>query len=145
MHIYEFVRAIQTSERVELFVPSAVAYRKIRVRLRETGVDLSRVILHTTEFSDVWIRDYGPTFVINRALKRTAMVRWNFNAWGKKYEDQLQDGKIPDVMNRWLELPRFVPGIVLEGGSVDVNGRGTVMTTRSCLLNPNRNPSLSSG
>jgi len=142
---YEFVRAIQTSERVELFVPSAVAHRKIRVKLRETGVDLSRVILHTTGFSDVWIRDYGPTFVINRALKRTAMVRWNFNAWGEKYQDQLQDGKIPDVMNRWLELPRFVPGIVLEGGSVDVNGRGTVMTTRSCLLNPNRNPSLSPG
>ncbi|MFA5348470.1 MAG: agmatine deiminase family protein, partial [Methanoregula sp.] len=61
-----------------------------------------------------------------------------------KYEDQLQDGKIPDVMNRWLGLPCFVPGIVLEGGSVDVNGRGTVLTTRSCLLNPNRNPSLSS-
>ena len=140
---YEFIQAIHASERVELFVPSAVAHRKIRTRLRETGVDLSKVILHTTGFSDVWIRDYGPTFVINRALKRTAMVRWNFNAWGEKYEDQLQDGKIPDVMNRWLELPRFVPGIVLEGGSVDVNGRGTVITTRSCLLNPNRNPSLS--
>jgi agmatine deiminase len=71
------------------------------------------------------------------------MVRWNFNAWGGKYEDQVRDGKIPDIMNRWLGLPQFVPGIVLEGGSLDVNGRGTVLTTRSCLLNPNRNPSLS--
>ncbi|MGA2912187.1 MAG: agmatine deiminase family protein [Methanoregula sp.] len=140
---YEFVQAIHTSERVELFVPTAVVHRKIRARLRETSVDLSRVILHTTDFSDVWIRDYGPTFVVNRALKRTAMVRWNFNAWGGKYDDQLRDGKIPAIMNRWLELPQFVPGIVLEGGSVDVNGRGTVMTTRSCLLNPNRNPALS--
>ncbi len=140
---YEFVRALHTSERVELFVPGAAIHRKIRARLREDGVDLSSVVLHTTEFSDVWIRDYGPTFVINRALKRTAMVRWNFNAWGEKYEDQLRDGKIPEIMNRWLELPQFVPGIVLEGGSVDVNGRGTVLTTRSCLLNPNRNPSLS--
>jgi agmatine deiminase len=140
---YEFVRAIHPSERVELFVPSAAIHRKIRGRLRETGVDLSRVTLHTTAYSDVWIRDYGPTFVINRALKRTAVVRWNFNAWGRKYEDQLQDGLIPDVMNRRLELPLFAPGIVLEGGSVDVNGRGTAITTRSCLLNPNRNPSLS--
>jgi len=140
---YVFVQAIHTSERVELFVPTAVVHRKIRARLRETSVDLSRVILHTTDFSDVWIRDYGPTFVVNRALKRTAMVRWNFNAWGGKYDDQLRDGKIPAIMNRWLELPQFVPGIVLEGGSVDVNGRGTVMTTRSCLLNPNRNPALS--
>jgi agmatine deiminase len=71
------------------------------------------------------------------------MVRWNFNAWGGKYDDQVNDGKIPEVMNRRLEYPLFVPGIVLEGGSIDVNGRGTVLTTRSCLLNPNRNPSLS--
>ena len=112
--------------------------------LRESQIDLEFVKLHTTEFSDVWIRDYGPTFVINRALKRSAIVRWNFNAWGGKYEDQVNDGRIPTVMNRRLGLPQFVPGIVLEGGSIDVNGRGTVLTTRSCLLNPNRNPSLSS-
>jgi agmatine deiminase len=140
---FEFVTAITTSERVELFVPSAVVHRKILTRLRETSVDLSRVHLHTIDFSDVWIRDYGPTFVVNRTLKRTAMVHWNFNAWGGKYENQVRDGKIPATMNRWLDLPLFVPGIVLEGGSIDVNGRGTVLTTRSCLLNPNRNPSLS--
>lgn len=140
---FEFVTAIHTSERVELFVPTAVVHRKIRTRLRETNVDLTQVTLHTIDFSDVWIRDYGPTFVVNRSLKRTAMVRWNFNAWGGKYDDQVRDGKIPTTMNRWLNLPQFVPGIVLEGGSIDVNGRGTLLTTRSCLLNPNRNPSLS--
>ena len=140
---FAFISAVHTSDRVELFVPTAVVHRKVRIRLKETRVDLSRVTLHTIDFSDVWIRDYGPTFVINRALKRTAMVRWNFNAWGGKYEDQVGDGKIPTTMNRWLNLPLFVPGIVLEGGSIDVNGRGTVLTTRSCLLNPNRNPSLS--
>ena len=141
---FEFVTAIHPSERVELFIPTAAVHRRVRTRLRETQVDLSQVTLHTTEFSDVWIRDYGPTFVINRALKRSAMVRWNFNAWGGKYEEQVSDGKIPSIMNRRLELPQFVPGIVLEGGSFDVNGRGTVLTTRSCLLNPNRNPLLSS-
>jgi agmatine deiminase len=141
---FEFVMSIHTSERVQLFIPSAAVHRRVKTRLRETNVDLSQVILHTTEFSDVWIRDYGPTFVINRALRRSAMVRWNFNAWGGKYKDQVNDGRIPGVMNRWLNLPQFVPEIVLEGGSFDVNGRGTVMTTRSCLLNPNRNPSLSS-
>ena len=140
---FEFVTAIHTSERVELFIPTAAVHRRVKTRLRETNVDLSQVTLHTTEFSDVWIRDYGPTFVINRALRRSAMVRWNFNAWGGKYTDQVNDGRIPGVMNRWLNLPQFVPEIVLEGGSLDVNGRGTVLTTRSCLLNPNRNPSLS--
>jgi agmatine deiminase len=140
---YEFIRAVQTSERIELFVPTAVIHRKVRAHLRETGVDLSRVMIHTSEYADVWIRDYGPTFIINRAMQKPALVRWNFNAWGGKYEKLLQDGRIPLVMNRRLSLPLFTPEIVLEGGSIEVNGRGTVMTTRACLLNSNRNPSLS--
>ncbi|MFA5346834.1 MAG: agmatine deiminase family protein [Methanoregula sp.] len=139
---YTLISVIHSSERVELFIPTAALHRKIRARLRESHVDLSQITLHTTEYSDIWIRDYGPTFILNHAMNRAAMVCWNFNAWGGKYEDQLKDGRIPAIMNRRLELPQFIPGIVLEGGSIDVNGRGTVLTTRSCLLNPNRNPSL---
>ncbi len=140
---FEFIRAVHTSERVELFVPTAVIHRKVRARLRETGADLDRIILHTSEYSDVWIRDYGPTFIVNRTLQKTAIVHWNFNAWGGKYEAQITDGRIPLMMNRRLNLPIFTPGVVLEGGSIDVNGKGTVLTTRACLLNPNRNPGLS--
>jgi agmatine deiminase len=140
---YTFIQAVHASERVELFVPSAVIHRKVRARLREMGTDLTNIVLHTGEYSDIWIRDYGPSFVVNRVLSKTALVRWNFNAWGNKYEDQIRDGKIPQTMNRRLLLPVFEPGIVLEGGSIDVNGRGTVLTTRACLLNPNRNPALS--
>jgi agmatine deiminase len=140
---YAFIMAVHASERIEAFVPTAVIHRKVRARLREMGADLSRIVLHTTEYSDIWIRDYGPTFVVNRALRKLAMVRWNFNAWGNKYEGQLADGKMPHAMNRRLCIPMFEPGIVLEGGSIDVNGRGTVLTTRACLLNRNRNPSLS--
>jgi agmatine deiminase len=142
---YEFIAAIHPSEKVDLFVPTAVVRRKVRAGLRDLGVDFRQVTLHTSEYSDVWIRDYGPTFVVSRALQRTAMVRWDFNAWGGKYEDQVRDGDIPRIMNRRLSLPLFEPGIVLEGGSIDVNGRGTVLTTRACLLNPNRNPALSAG
>jgi agmatine deiminase len=140
---YAFIQAVHASERVEIFVPTAVIHRKVRARLREMGTDLSKIVLHTSEYSDIWIRDYGPTFVINRVLQKTALVRWNFNAWGNKYEDQIGDGKIPHTMNRRLLFPMFEPGIVLEGGSIDVNGRGTVLTTRACLLNPNRNPARS--
>ena len=64
---FAFITAIHTSERVELFVPTAVMHRRVRIRLKESNVDLLRVNLHTVDFSDVWIRDYGPTFVINRA------------------------------------------------------------------------------
>lgn len=142
---YEFIAHVHTSERVEVFVPTAVVYRKVRARLKEMGIDFDQVMLHTTGYSDVWIRDYGPTFVVSRALKKLAMVRWEFNAWGGKYEDQFRDGTIPLHMNRRLSLPLFEPGIVMEGGSFDANGRGTILTTRACLLNPNRNPSLSEG
>ncbi len=139
---FELILQLHASERVEVFVPSAVTHRRVRSRLREMGADLDRIVLHTNEYSDVWIRDYGPSFVINRALGETAMVRWEFNAWGNKYEDQLRDSRIPKIINRWMNLPVFEPGIVLEGGSIDVNGRGTVLTTRACLLNPNRNSHL---
>ncbi len=137
-----FIAAIVPSERVEMFVPTAAINRNIKTRLKSAGVDLSRVIIRTTSYSDVWIRDYGPTFVVNPALKRLAMVRWEFNAWGEKYEDQIADGCIPGEMNRSLDLPVFRPGIILEGGSIDTNGRGTALTTRACLLNQNRNPDL---
>ena len=140
---FQLIAVLSASERVEVFVPTAVVHRRVRSRLREMGVDLARVMLHTNEYSDVWIRDYGPTFVLNHALGEAAMVRWDFNAWGNKYEDQLRDGRIPQIINRWMNLPVFEPGIVLEGGSIDVNGKGTVLTTRACLLNPNRNPHLS--
>ncbi|MDD1701375.1 MAG: agmatine deiminase family protein [Methanoregula sp.] len=139
----EFIAAISPTEKVELFVPNPMVNRRVKAHLRSAEVDLSRVTIRTITYSDVWIRDYGPTFVVNRALGRAAMVRWEFNAWGNKYESQIADGRVPTDMNRWLNLPVFRPGIVLEGGSIDTNGRGTVITSRSCLLNPNRNPKLS--
>ena len=138
-----FIAAVTPSERVELFVPNPMINRMVKARLRSADIDLSRVTIRTITYSDVWIRDYGPMFVVNPALQRSAMVRWDFNAWGGKYEDQIADGNVPKDMNRWLDLPVFRPGIILEGGSIDTNGRGTVLTTRACLLNPNRNPELS--
>ncbi|MGH9906436.1 MAG: agmatine deiminase family protein, partial [Pyrinomonadaceae bacterium] len=67
---------------------------------------------------------------------------WIFNAWGNKYEELKQDDAIPGQLESVLGVPRFEPGIVLEGGAIDVNGAGVVMTTEQCLLNPNRNPQL---
>lgn len=78
-----------------------------------------------------------------RNKKNLAMVHWIFNAWGGKYEELAKDTKIPEIMNEKLALRCFKPGIVLEGGSIDVNGKGTLLTTEQCLLNKNRNPSLS--
>jgi agmatine deiminase len=106
-------------------------------------VELSQVIFLQIATQDAWIRDYGPTFVINRERREIAMVKWIFNAWGEKYDDLLDDNRIPSEINEMLRLPVFEPGIVLEGGSIEVNGNGTVLTTEQCLLNKNRNPRLS--
>jgi agmatine deiminase len=70
------------------------------------------------------------------------MIHWDFNSWGEKYETLLKDKQIPDVINQKMRLRCFKPGIVLEGGSIDVNGKGTLLTTEQCLLNRNRNPHL---
>ena len=71
-----------------------------------------------------------------------AAVNWIFNAWGEKYEELMADTRIACLINDDLKMECFLPGIVMEGGSIDVNGCGTVLTTEQCLLNRNRNPSL---
>ena len=139
----QFISAMHGSETVELLVRDTDTREMVAERLSKEGPDDSHVRYRVTDYEDVWIRDYGPTFVVNPAISQVAMVQWEFNAWGGKYEDHIRDGKVPDAMNDWLGLPVFRPGIILEGGSIDVNGRGTVMTSRSCLLNPNRNKGLS--
>jgi agmatine deiminase len=123
-------------------VRSADAEARIRDILRNSGVQLSQVIFYQIATEDAWIRDYGPTFVVKTGGE-LAMVKWKFNAWGEKYEDLLNDNRIPYELNRIENLPMFEPGIVLEGGSIEVNGAGIVLTTEQCLLNRNRNPQLS--
>lgn len=90
---------------------------------------------------DSWMRDYGPNFLID-GRGRAAFNDWIFNAWGNKYETLKHDDRVPLFLEPVLELRRFEPGIVLEGGAIDVNGEGCLLTTEQCLLNPNRNPHL---
>jgi agmatine deiminase len=114
----------------------------VRDMLQLARIDPKQVNLLPFDYADVWFRDYGPTFVVNRAEHTLAMVAWEFNAWGNKYPGLMRDNRIPSCLNSRLGLPLFSPGIVLEGGSIDVNGKGTILTTEQCLLNPNRNPGL---
>jgi agmatine deiminase len=116
---------------------------KVTDLLIKAGVDPQLLRLHQIDYADVWFRDYGPTFVVNRASNKLAMVAWIFNAWGEKYTTLMKDSRMPRLINEDLKLECFQPGIVLEGGSIDANGQGTVLTTEQCLLNRNRNPQLS--
>ena len=145
-HAYvRIIAALRESETVNLLITGEAMRFRVEAMLNEEGVGSEGVRFHGTDYADVWFRDYGPTFVVNRQTGSLAMVNWTFNAWGKKYPELLGDTRVPLFMNHTLRLPLFTPGIVLEGGSVEVNGCGTVITTEACLLNANRNPHLSRG
>jgi agmatine deiminase len=137
------IKAVSDSEVVNLLVKDDLVKLNVADMLKKSGADIRRVNFHFADYADVWFRDYGPTFVVNRAEGRLAMVDWTFNAWGEKYPELMGDDRIPCVVNEDLGLKCFQPGIVMEGGSIEVNGQGTVITTEQCLLNQNRNPGLS--
>ena len=139
------ISALSPDERVNLLVRDSSMELKVSGMLAGAGIDPGQVTLSLFDYADVWFRDYGPTFVRNKADHTLGMVAWEFNAWGNKYPGLVRDNRIPTCLNNRLGLPLFRPGIVLEGGSIDVNGMGTVLTTEQCLLNPNRNPGLPKG
>jgi agmatine deiminase len=112
--------------------------------LEREGVDMSRVRFFFHPTNDAWCRDHGPAFLINpQAARKKVIVDWNYNAWGNKYPPFDLDDVIPTLIGKELKLPVYHPGIIMEGGSVDFNGKGTVITSTCCLLNDNRNPHLS--
>ena len=112
----------------------------VRGLLESHRVPLDRVFFHHFPAYEPWCRDHGPIF-----LKRNndrAIVDWGYNAWGNKYPPYDLDDAVPQHVAQFRKLPLFSPGPVMEGGSIDVNGRGALLTTEACLLNPNRNPHL---
>jgi agmatine deiminase len=115
----------------------------VRTLLRRAGAELENVELFGHATNDCWCRDHGPIFVKNRGTGEVAATDWRYNAWGGKYRPYTLDNQIPAKICRRLGIRRLVIPMVLEGGSIDVNGTGCLLTTESCLLNRNRNPSLS--
>jgi agmatine deiminase len=117
--------------------------RIAKSQLLENGfVDYTNIRFHHHPTNDAWCRDHGPIFVKDKNNQKI-ILDWEYNAWGGKYPPFDDDNKIPKLIANKLNLPFLSPGIVLEGGSIEVNGKGTLLTTKSCLLNKNRNPLLS--
>jgi agmatine deiminase len=135
------IGALARSEEVHLLVNDAAAELEVRARLEAVEVPYGKVVFYLLPTVDVWIRDYGPTFLTGPE-GRLAFNDWVYNGWGNKYLSYEADDKVAKEIARLLEVPVFEPGIVLEGGSIDVNGEGLCLTTEQCLLNPNRNPHL---
>jgi agmatine deiminase len=136
------IGAIAAVERVHLNVPNANYERLVRETLRAAGVRPARVTFHHIPTNECWARDHGPAFVQRRRRGRvdTAVVDWGFNAWGGKYPPWDADDRVPTAVAAALGLPVFHADLVMEGGAIDVNGAGTLLTTTSCLLHTNRNP-----
>jgi agmatine deiminase len=136
----QMMAALAPHETVNLLVDDEPTEAHVRARCPFDAA--GNVHFHRIKTVDSWIRDYGPNFLL-RDDGEIAYNDWGFNAWGNKYEELKRDDQIPKLLEPVLRLPRFEPGIVMEGGSIDVNGGGCVLTTEQCLLNPNRNPEFS--
>src|SRR3984885_436225 len=141
-NLARIMREIAKRERVHINVPNDNYERIVKERLKQHGGPTRNVQFHHIKTNECWCRDHGPAFVTN-GNGRIAIVDWGFNAWGGKYPPFNDDDDVPTRIAEEFKLPVFYPGIVMEGGAVDFNGDGVILTTTSCLLNKNRNPHLS--
>lgn len=139
----QFVKVLTESELVRINVVDTAMQDFATAHLLRADVPMDKVefFLHPT--NDAWCRDHGPAFLINpNAAIKKVIVDWNYNAWGDKYPPYDLDDVIPTRIAEHYGLPVYYPGIIMEGGSVEFNGAGTLLTSTACLLNPNRNPHL---
>jgi len=139
----EFIRVLTKGEDVHINVADAAMEAFARYTLARAGADLDRIRFFHHPTNDAWCRDHGPAFLVNPVAEiPKVIVDWGHNAWGGKYPPFDLDDVIPTRIAQAYGIPVYHPGIIMEGGSVDFNGTGTLITSTSCLLNPNRNPHL---
>jgi agmatine deiminase len=141
----ELIKHLVQVEEVHINVWDGEKEAEVRECLRALRTPLERVYFHHFPAYEPWCRDHGPIFLVREqgGRRERAIVDWGYNAWGGKYPPFDLDDAVPQHVARYRKLPLFSPGIVMEGGSIEVNGAGTLLTTKACLLNPNRNPHLS--
>jgi agmatine deiminase len=138
----EMVKALAESEIVRINVRDAEQESEARALLGQCPPE--QIEFFQVPTNEPWCRDHGPIFLRRREKPRLAAVNFGFNAWGYKLSPFEDDDAAAKLIAEKIGVPIFDFGdFVLEGGSIDVNGQGTVLTTESCLLNPNRNPDLS--
>ena len=139
----QFVKYLAESEIIRINVNDDAMKAFAMLHLRAAGVNLDKVEFFIHPTNDAWCRDHGPAFLINpSAEQKKVIVDWNYNAWGGKYPPFDKDDIIPTLIANHFGLPVYHPGIIMEGGSVEFNGKGTLLTSACCLLNGNRNPHL---
>lgn len=138
----QFIKLVAEGEIVNINVVDEAMKEKATRYLQQVNTDFNKIRFHFFPTNDAWCRDHGPAFLVNPKEKKKMIVDWGYNAWGGKYPPFDLDDNIPTLISEYYKLPVVYPGIVMEGGSVEFNGKGTLLTTTSCLLNENRNPHL---
>ena len=140
----QFIKTLIAGEYVHINVADAQMQLSATQLLMHHDVPMERIRFFHHPTNDAWCRDHGPAFLINPDSRQPkVIVDWGHNAWGGKYPPFDLDDVIPSLIGKDYNIPVYHPGIIMEGGSVDFNGAGTLITSTSCLLNPNRNPHLS--
>jgi agmatine deiminase len=139
---FALIKAISQGEQVRINVNSEELKAFVESQLPIYGIDSAKIEFNIQPTNDAWCRDHGPAFLVKKGSSDRLLVDWEYNAWGGKYPPFSDDNALPQTIATRLQLDFVSPGIIMEGGSVDFNGVGTVLTSRSCLLNPNRNPHL---
>ncbi len=139
----EIVRYLSAVEIVRILVTSPDAQAQAEKVVRKAGANMAAVEFFVCPTDRSWTRDFCPIFVKN-AINQTLITDWRFNGWGK-YRNWKRDDAVPGWIARRLKIPQEKIDVVLEGGSIDVNGAGAMLTTEECLLSPiqARNPGMS--
>jgi len=143
--VTKIISAIHTSERVELLVLDESMQNKASKMLADAGVDLKKITFRQADYLGGWLRDCGGLWVTQSPLFSKGgigglkLVNFFFNTWGNKFPDLQIDAKLPEKISQWTGVPIENVPVIIEGGSIDVNGQGFCLTTEQCLLNENRN------
>ena len=130
--------ALHEGERVHIIVYNAFQHGRVKTLLTQRGCDMSAIDFYEFPTNDVWTRDNGPIFVFDNQDKNLTISNWEFNGWGNKFPYK-ESNEVPKLIAEELGLPIVDVPMVHEGGSVEVDGRGTLMAKRSSILNRNRN------
>jgi len=130
----DFVKTVSEYEEVHILAGQEDVY----LQAQKMVGNLPGVTIHHIKTNDAWVRDHGPMFLCHETLP-PALVDWDYNAWGGKYPPFDDDNKVPGQVAEYLGRKKFPGGMILEGGSIEPNGLGTLLVTSQCLLNPNRN------
>ena len=139
----KMVDALADSEHVCINVCDRDHENEVREALRRNKARSEHVKYFHIPTNEPWCRDHGPMFLTRKGDSKPIILDWDYNAWGWKYPPFDFDDAVPTEIGKILGLEVHYPGIIMEGGAIDLNGTGSLLTTRSCLLNPNRNPDLS--